>query len=337
MLVSSFAFISCKSNYAAFYIENIKHAPEEFPQELQSVTLMNRSMNQQFLNHREDSLQAYFYRNGFQLSKFVLDSLAADTTLRALSNLMFESGRYDVVIPVERNFAREQSFEVVPLPISNDKVKEICNTFNTDALLVLEKFATKATADISEERIFEPGAGYKKWYYATLDLWYQAVFNLYRPDDKDFVKRFSINDTIYWESSDNSLQRVFEKLPTVKKALIDAGIKVALDLDSKISPTWIPEKRGYFLLSSQNDQGQRFMEENNFEKAAGYWEEMAKSPNKKIKSRAEFNLALMAELNGNIDKAIEMCTRSYKTLYQFQAETYLKKLNERKKVLQKFE
>ena len=92
--------ISCKSNYTIVTIENMQHAKEELSSDIQSITLMNRSMNSQFQNHREDSLQMYFYRKGFQLSNIVLDSTAADTTIRALAELMFESGRYDVVVPL---------------------------------------------------------------------------------------------------------------------------------------------------------------------------------------------------------------------------------------------
>jgi len=63
------AFVSCKSYYTTLTIENAHPAKEELPSEIQSLTLMNRSMNNQFENYQEDSLQLYFYRQGFQLSK----------------------------------------------------------------------------------------------------------------------------------------------------------------------------------------------------------------------------------------------------------------------------
>ena len=113
---------SCKSNYAVLTIENIQPAKEELSPDIQSITLMNRSMNNQFQNYREDSLQMYFYRKGFQLSKIVLDSTAADTTIKALAGLMFESGRYDVVVPLERNLERSLSYEILPDTLSPDQV-----------------------------------------------------------------------------------------------------------------------------------------------------------------------------------------------------------------------
>jgi len=325
---------SCKSNYAILTIENIQHAKEELSPDIQSITLMNRSMSSQFLNHREDSLQMYFYRKGFQLSNIVLDSTAADTTIRALADLMFESGRYDVVIPLERNFKRSQSYEIIPDTLQPDQVREICTDFKTDALMVMERFITKTMADYSEEK-YADASGPVYSYNATLDLKYNAVFRIYKPGAKTLVKEIELNDTIYWESSDYTQERLFSKLPSIKQALINAGIKVALDVDSKLSPTWAPEKRGYFLFKSKDDQGQLFMSENKYDDAAKYWSEMAKSTNKKTRSKAEFNLALISELNGNIDQAIEYGLKSFYSHYRFQTETYLKKLEARKKELQK--
>lgn len=329
-----FVLVSCKSNYAIITIENMQHAKDELSTDIQSITLMNRSMNSQFANYREDSLQMYFYRNGYQLSKVVLDSMAADTTIRALAELMFESGRYDVVIPVERNFYRNLSYELLPDTLNNNQVSEICSNFNTDALMVLERFYVKTMADFTEQRFTDSSNGQVNSFNATLDLKYSAHFRIYKPGIKALVKEIAVADTIYWESDDYSLERLFGKLPSVKQAIISAGIKAALDVDSKLSPTWLSEKRGYFLFSLKNDKGQQFMTKNEFDQAAKYWAELAKSDNKKIRSKAEYNMALISELNGDIDKAIEYGLKSYYSQYRFQTETYLKKLEALKKAME---
>jgi hypothetical protein len=332
--LAGFAFASCKSNYAIITIENMQHAKDELSPDIQSITLMNRSMNNQFANYQEDSLQMYFYRNGYQLSKVVLDSMAADTTIRALAELMFESGRYDVVIPVERNFSRNLSYELLPDTLNRNQVSEICSNFNTDALMVLERFYVKTMADFTEQRYTDSNNGQVNSFNATLDLKYSAYFRIYKPGAKTLVKEIAVADTIYWESDDYTLERLFGKLPSVKKAIISAGIKAALDVDSKLSPTWISEKRGYFLFNMKNDPGQQFMSKNDYEQAEKYWSELAKSNSKKVRSKAEYNLALISELNGDLDKAIEYGVKSYYSQYRFQTETYLKRLEARKKALE---
>ncbi|MBA4411658.1 MAG: DUF6340 family protein [Bacteroidota bacterium] len=350
LILAGIALASCKSNFAVLTIENSRPANEELPTDIQSITLMNRSMNTQFENYREDSLQVYFYRKGFQLSKIVLDSVASDTTIRALAELLFESGRYDVVVPlernlrrefiesgnygilssIERNISKELSYEQLPDTLNPFIVKKICSDFNTDALLVLERFSNKVMADYSFEKV-----GVNDYHYASVDVKYDAFFRIYKPGKKTLVKEIELIDTIYWESSDYNQVRLFSKLPSVKQALINAGIKIALEVDKKLSPTWTSERRGYFLFSPKNDRGQQLMNDNNYDEASKYWTEMAQSTNKKIRSKAEYNLALMSELSGDIDGALEWGLKSFYSYYRHQTEAYLKKLKARKETQQK--
>jgi hypothetical protein len=333
-LIGIIAF-SCKSNFVVLTIENSLPASEELPKDIQSLTLMNRSMNSQFENFQEDSLQIHFYRKGFQLSKIVLDSLASDTTIRALADLLFESGRYDVVVPLERNIRRNISYELLPDTLPGDSVKAICEAFNTDALMVLEKFSTKVLTDISKERLINATTSIYHSYYASMDIKYDAFFRIYRPGQNHVIREIRLVDTIYWESADYTQVKLFQKLPSVKQGLINASIKVALEVDEKLSPAWIPEKRGYFLLDQKNDRGQQFMSENKYDEAAQYWREMAGSKNKMLRSKAEYNLALISELNGDLDRALEWGLKSFYSYYRYQTEAYLKKLKERKETLQK--
>ena len=334
IIVAAVAFASCKSNFAVLTIENARPARHELPADIQSITLMNRSMNGQFENFQEDSLQLYFYRRGFQLSKTVLDSTAADTTIKALAELLYESGRYDAVVPLERNISRSLSYEFLPDTLSPELVGQYCRDYNTDALMVMERFSTKVMADYTEEKYRDATNSVNRSYYASLDVKYDAFFRIYKPGAKTLVKEFAIVDTIYWESADYTQVRLFSKLPMIKAAIISAGIKIALEVDEKLSPVWTPERRGYFLFKSSGDIGQQLVNENNLAEAGKYWAEMAQSKNKKIRSKAEFNLALMSELNGDIDGALEWGLKSYYSYYRYQTETYLKRLQARKETIQ---
>lgn len=316
--------LSCKSYFTTLTIETPRPSKQELPSDIQSLTLMNRSMSNQFLQHRTDSLQLYFYRNGYQLAAVVLDSLAADTTIRALAELMFESGRYDVVVPVDRNLERSLSYDLIPDTLPPSFVSQICEEYQTDALMVMEQFSTKVMTDYSEDKYFDKYSGTSYSFYASLDLKYDAMFRIYKPGRK--VQEIQLSDTIYWESADDSQLRMLSKLPAVKQALINAAIKIALDVDGKISPFWVSERRGYYLFDLKDDRGQQLINENKIDEAVIYWKEKAQSDNKKIRSRAEFNLAVASELEGDVDLAIEWGLKSFYSQYDYRTEVYLKKL-----------
>lgn len=335
IMISGLLFVSCQTSFVGMKIENARPGKEELSPEIQSLTLLNRSLSEQFVNHNEDSLQAYFFRNGYQLSKIVLDSLAADTTIQALAALLFESGRYDVVVPVNRNIPRNESYEQVPEKLSLDQINQYCSDYKTDGLIVLERFTTKIIADHSKEKYNDPFAGISYYLYASLDIKYNAVFRVYQANRPDVLKDFVLNDTIYWENADNTLSQLFAGMPTVKAALINTGIKVALDLDSKLSPLWMRENRGYFIFRKENDPGHLAMQKNDFAEAESYWIDLAQTKNKKNRSKAEYNLALISELKGDLDGAIQWGLKSFYTYYRNQTETYLKKLEARKLLLGK--
>ena len=316
--------VSCKSYYTALNIETPRPAKGELSADIQSITLMNRSINDQFLMHREDSLQLYFYRNGYELSAVVLDIASADTTIRALAQLMFESGRYDVVVPIERNLPRNLTYDLIPDTLNPLLVSQLCKQYNTDALMVMEQFSTKVMTDYTENKYIDRYSGTAYSLYASLDLKYNALFRIYKPGKK--TQEIQLSDTIYWESSDDNQLRLFNKLPSIKQALINAGIKIALDIDGKVSPSWVSEKRGYYLFDQKNDLGKELINENKTDEARAFWMEKGKSTNKKIKSRAEYNLAVASELEGNVDQAIEWGLKSFYTQYNYRTEVYLKKL-----------
>lgn len=322
--------VSCKSHYIALTIETPRPAKGELPSDIQSITLMDRSLNNQFLMHREDSLQLYFYRNGYELSTFVLDIASADTTIRALAGLLYESGRYDVVVPLERNLPRNVTYDLIPDTLDPTLVSQLCRQYNTDALMVMEQFSTKVMTDYTEEKYIDRYSGTAYSLYASLDLKYDALFRIYKPGKK--TQEIKLSDTINWESMGDDQLRLFSKLPSIKQALINAGIKVALDVDDKISPAWITEKRGYYVLDQKNDSGQQLINENRTEEAKAFWMEKEKSTNKKIKSRAEFNLAVASELEGDVGQAIEWGLKSFYTKYDYRTEVYLKKLKALKEI-----
>ncbi len=334
LLVFVFVVTACTSSYKVLTIEAAFPSPDLLPDEITSLTLMNRAVNDEFLNFNKDSLQRYFYTEGFNLSSVVLDSVAADTTLKVLGELLYESGRYDVVIPVDRNFERDIKFYRLPENLDWNKVQSICDEFETDALLVMERFYNKM---ITSYTIHPGNMDEFKYYSATIDSKYDAIFKVYYPKTKEIVKQLIVADTISWSDYDLSPEKLFPKLPSIKECLIQTGIKVALDLDARLSPAWRSENRSYFIIEKDDAEKISALANNNdWQAAYDYWLDYAESPKTTVKSKAEYNLALASEMLGDVNAAIEWATKSYYTKYHVQTENYLYKLKKRKEIMERF-
>ena len=334
LMVAAIA-MSC-SQYRSITIENQRPAKVQIPDEIQSLTLMNRSLTPEFSNFDEDSLQRYFYRKEFQVNTNVLDSMASDTCLQVLGELLFGSGRFDIVIPVERNIPRDSKYYTNEQPLDWDYVDEVCKNYNTDALLVMEKYLNHVNTRFEAEAqpLLSDGLAYT-YFYASYDVIYDSSFRIYYPAKKKIVGQFFISDTIFWENGDVDQQALFRNLGSIKKGLIATGIKVALDLDSYISPSWVPDKRGIFIIDKKNKTEQKLIEDSDWAGLAEYWQPLTETKNRAVRSKAEFNMSFASELDGRVDDAIAWASKSYQTLFRNQTEGYLKKLERRRAELLK--
>lgn len=338
IFILSTVLCSCSSTYKSIIIETSQPSSNILPSRINSLTLMNHSINNQFRNFDEDSLQKSFYAQNFNVKNtIILDSLSADTTLKTLGRLLFENGRYDVVIPEERNIKRhDNNFFKIQEDIDWNNIKNICETFHTDALLVIERYYNKINTSY---KIHPSNAEYYKHVTASINSKYSAAVKIYDPIEKKIIRQFEVTDTIFWSDGALSTKNLFEKCPTIKKCIIQSGIQAAKDINKYISPVWKKEERFFYLFDTEenNNSIEKLVKNNKWSEAYKYWLNFTKSSKKQIRSKAEFNIAVASEMMGNIDEAIIWANKSNKLIYRYLTELYIKNLMKRKEILLQFD
>ncbi len=303
------------------------------PNEIQSVVLMNRSMTDSFSNLNQDSLENLFIQKKLVLDQLLLDSLAADTTLKALGNAMYESGRFDVMIPQLRNLTNGNLSHLTKSPpLRLPEVNQICNEFKADALICLENFYEHVSSSyqIGYDRMTEYGS--TKEYTIFIQIAYHSKWKLYQPGEKLKVAGFEVKDTIYWERTGTTLQETYEKLPTIKEALLSGAVENGQAFSGYISPGWQEQKRSYFITNNKEaDKAIGFINDNNWKEAENIWMKFANEVSTALRSQVQYNLALSAEMNGDLKGAVQWAEKSFKSKYSKAAEDYIKLLNNRLK------
>ena len=312
----------------------------EYPiaEDIQSLVLLNRSLTNQFANNSVDTLEKILINNKMLLDTILLDSIAADTVIKVAAKALFESGRFDVVVPKEQNIVRNDN-EDIANPLNISFINEICKDFNVDAVLVLESFT-----ELLKTEYYAYNTGYKnqrtfdevKEYSAATDITYSTEWRLYRPVELKPVIRYQVGDSIFWNSRSYSLEELYSQMPRTKEALIGGGIAAGLKMAGYISPGWVNQSRYYYLTGkAEIDAAIPLIQNNKWEEAASIWEKYATISSKTTRSKVEFNLALAAEMNGDLDLAIEWGLKSFKTKYTKAIEVYLKTLDNKLKAQQK--
>jgi hypothetical protein len=304
----------------------------EYPisEDIQSLALLNRSMTSQFTNIKVDSLEKILINNKMLLDAVFQDSIAADTTIQVAARALFDSGRFDVVVPKERNIVRTDT-NVIVNPINITFINEICRNFKVDAVLILEMFAERLDTKYYLNTLYEPNE-----YSAATDIAYFSEWRLYRPDNRKQVIRFQVGDSIFWKATGLSVEDVYQQMPRTKEAIIGGGIASGLKMSGYISPNWVNQTRYYYATGKDEiDAAIPLIKNNKWEEAAPIWTKYEPAYSGTIKSKIQFNLALAAEMNGDIDLAIEWGLKSFKTRYTKTIEVYLKTLEKIRTAKQK--
>lgn len=327
---------SCSTTRSVI-IEVPNQGKEELPERIQSLLIVNRTLDNSYSDLYKDSLQNIFYAKGFNLDTIIFDKQAADTMLRAISDLLFESGRYDVVIPEDRFLShKKNAFFTEPLTL--DDTKLLCESFRTDAVLSIDAYTTRVITTYDHENYYSPADGsFYSQSEAHMAVVYEALVKIYDPASEEVLFRDFMRDTLVWEDYDETARELFTHFTSVKQGLTEASIAVALDLAEKISTSWQREQRLIFVKGDDKlEEAGAFTDQGDWENAILLWEDLAtKSSSKSLRSKAELNLAIAAELRGDIDESIEWGLKSYNTNFQQITYDYLEHLNRRKKQMEK--
>lgn len=329
--------ISSCSSLKIVPIELPKKGKNELPGDIQSLVLVNRTLDERYSDLKTDSLQKIFYEKNFNTDTVIFDIAAIDTTLKALGELLFESGRYDFVIP-ENRFLDFEKNAFFSNKMSWEEARVLCETYNTDAVLSIDLFGTRVITQFDKDSYFDSGQNaFINVSEAQMVVIYQSLFRVYDPEKEIVLIQETFTDTLVWENMALTTRELFRNFTPVKQALTEAGIALAIDFSEKISTTWIAQNRGFYVKGDKElSEAGTFIDAGEWQKAMELWQYLANNSGKKsTKSKAEFNLAVAYEIQGDIDKAIEWGLKSYNTMYRSLTYQYLELLESRKKTLEK--
>jgi hypothetical protein len=318
-------------------IEIPQKAQKELPDRIQSLAIVNRTVDENYTDIESDSIQNIFYLQNYDVDTFIYDLQAVDTMLMALGELLFESGRYDYVIPENRFVeAEKNAFYSQAMPWS--EVKEICETYNTDAVLSVDMYNARVVTAYSKDRYAdETSVGFVSISTAQMVIVYDVLINVYDPYEEIMLAREFFKDTLLWEDAANSANNLFKRFTPVKQGLSEASVAVALDFSDKISTLWQQERRPLYIKGDSNLKHAGTLVDNaEWEQAVALWKETAENTkSKSTKSKAQFNIAIAYEISGDIDNAINWALDSYNTMYHQITYQYLELLERRKKEIQR--
>jgi hypothetical protein len=298
---------SCSST-SLMSLNVTKPAPVSIPPNIKSVAIVNRtqaSSETKTLDaiHKVVSLET----NELQMS-------GAQASIQGLSDELTKNTRFTQVKSLNGLDLRSYGAGVFPTPLLWDSVERIWRESNTDALFALELFDADSRLNYAGNPAGIGLAGGLPAIEHLLNITtnVKTGWRIYDPTTRTILDEYIIGRDLSSPGSGINPAVAASALIGRKEAVKEVGIQAGQAYASRILPYWIRVSRDYFVGGDQNFKtAQRRAQSGNWDGAAQIWLEETKSANGKLAGRGCYNMAIIAEINGDLDGAIQWAQKSY--------------------------
>lgn len=239
---------------------------------------------------------------------------------------MFEkSSAYEVVM-----FQTDMplvGIENMPAPVNSVKMQEICDNLNLDMVISMEYFKAEFDKDIEETT----RDGYDQMtessttiFIATMHVHIDAAFRVYLPRQTELFDEYRMGENLTFTAEGNTRKDAKHNLTIKRDAVGQWGDSFGRNFAGRFAPRSFKTMR---MICKGGDkrfkEAFKFAKNAQWESAEPLWKSFAQDDDVKFKSYALFNLALLAELNGDLLKASTILKEaeqfySFKELLRYQ-------------------
>jgi hypothetical protein len=306
----------------------IKPAPVSLPANIKSVAIINRSQ----ASDASRTLDAI--HKAVSLETNDLQDAGAQASLQGLSDELMKNDRFTQVKQMKNLKLYSFGAGVFPSALLWDSVEKICNETNTDALFSLELFDTESKlafgsspANVNLGLANIPGIEQ----HVNMSTNLKTGWRIYDPSTRTILDEYILGTNCAFEGSSSNPAAAISRFSGRIEAVKDAGNKAGAAYAARILPYWIRVSREYFVRGDENFMtARRKAQAGNWDGAAQIWKQETGSKNGKIAGRACYNMAIIQEINGDLDGAIQWAQKSYEDYKITLALSYLKILQYRK-------
>jgi hypothetical protein len=323
-----FAVVSCKTYN--FTTNVLVPADITLPQHIEKIGIMNRSLPEKS-NLFNNILEGFISGESI-----VADREATLYGLRNCVSTLNNNPRFKAT-SLEGEDYRGTGTKKFPIPLDWTEVDKLCKKYSVDAIASLETFDSDIMllpGTVQRTRKNKEGAEEKYTVYtAELRIRVNAGWRVYDNANKQMVDEQVFYDEKAWNSEGISPDDALRKLPNKRAAINDAAAYAGQMFAYRISPKWLSVSRYIYTKPKKEEafvKGKELVETNQWKAAAEKWSPVSNNSDEKIAGRACHNMAVAAEMEGNLESAIQWADKAYKEKGLKRISTYLNELNRRK-------
>ncbi|HOX83634.1 MAG TPA: DUF6340 family protein [Chryseolinea sp.] len=325
-ILVALAFSACKTDLV--YMNIMEPAPVSMPPDIKIIGVINRSIaskETKAINVLDEVLSA----EGPEL-----DKLGAKESITGLRDELMTNDRFTEVILLDDLNLTTTGAGVFPSALSWDIVQQICAQNNVDAIFSLEIFDTDTKINYSNVpvKINTPlGNIPAVEHHATMITYVKTGWRIYDPVGKIILDEHAITKSLTFMGKGINPAVAAAGLIGRKDAVKQTANNVGHEYASGILPYRIRVRREYYVKGSNNFViAKRRAQTGNWDSAAELWKKETDNKKNSVAGMACYNMAIINEINGELDEAIVWAQKSYEDYNNKLALDYVRILRNRK-------
>ena len=325
VILATILFVSCKTN--ELYINVLQPAPVTLPSGIKKVGIINRSMP------TDETSLADALDKALSLESADLDRDGAWESIAGLSEELQANERFNEIKLLNDISFRASAIGALPPPLTGRLVDSLCNVTGTDALFALERFDTDTRVDFAtpagniETPLGNiPVIGLE----VTMEIFIKTGWRIYAPSGSVVIDEISFTESLIYKSKGSNpvaaVEALTGRIDAVKEVSRNAGNRYAM----RILPYRLRVTRDYFVKGTNNFEiAKRKAQTGKWDEAGKLWEVETSNPDMKLAGRACYNMAIINEINGDLENAIYWAQKAYEDYNTKQALDYIRILENR--------
>ncbi len=323
---------SCKTNLV--YINVINPAPVTISNSTKKVGIISRttpSPDNKTLNTIHQNI------NGESL-KLIQESTTE--AIRGLTDALTQNKRFDIIKPIPDVQLTTPVTGTFPSPLSWTEVEKICANQGVDVLVVMEVFdselkvvpinAPNKIDNITD--VINTVANAQVNIITTV----KTGWRIYDPQKKYIIDEHPLADNLTVVANASTIVNTTEALLGRKEAIKQDANKLGHIYADRLIPYWIKVTRDYYVKGNYDFKvATRKARTGNWDGAGELWLKQTESKKRKIAGRACYNMAILGEINGDLDTAISWAQKAYENYNNKLALQYVNILKNRRNINQR--
>jgi hypothetical protein len=244
-----------------------------------------------------------------------LDSIGTLEAIRGVTQELKENDRFNEVKLLTDIKFKASSVGSLPSPLTWEQVEDICLENGTDALFALEMYDTDTHINYSTEKtqIETPLGNIPALeHIASMEILVKTGWRIYSPADKAILDEYIVPETVSFTGRGINPAVAVSALMNRESAVKGVSNKAGHIYALRLIPYRFRATRDYFVKGTDNFEiAKRRAQLGKWDEAAELWEKETSNPDRKVAGRAHYNMAIINEINGDLETARTWAQKAY--------------------------